>query len=86
MDNHREMKDIIASQSAGAPSNTSIPETTIPSSQETPNNSAPSSAQTGASFDYLTGLSSMKRLQDPSKFERARFAFRLYKQSSRLPH
>lgn len=33
----------------------------------------------GASFDESTPLSSLKRLQDPAKFDKARFRFRLYR-------
>lgn len=31
------------------------------------------------SFDTTTPMGAMKKLQDPAKFEKARFRFRLYK-------
>ncbi|MCE3234328.1 MAG: hypothetical protein K0Q50_508 [Vampirovibrio sp.] len=33
----------------------------------------------GAMFDAQSALSDMKKLQDPAKFDKARFSFRLYK-------
>lgn len=33
----------------------------------------------GATFDTQSALSDMKKLQDPAKFGKARFSFRLYK-------
>lgn len=35
--------------------------------------------QQGASFDTSSSLSGLKRLQDASMFEKARFRFRLYR-------
>ncbi len=33
----------------------------------------------GASFDHTGTLSELKKLQDTTKFDKARFSFRLYK-------
>ena len=46
---------------------------------ETNRSDALSGRSIGVSFDHSTSLSSLKRLQDPAKFNKARFRFRLYR-------
>ena len=43
------------------------------------NSPEPAPNMQGASFDTTESLSGMKKLQDPTKYEKARFSFRLYK-------
>lgn len=52
---------------------------TLETGASSPVESADRRQHMGASFDESTSLSSLKRLQDPAKFDKARFRFRLYR-------
>lgn len=66
------MKEIPSPVTMSAPKSTQA-------TQKKDSASASGMGQPGASFDTSASLSGLKRLQDASMFEKARFRFRLYR-------